>query len=126
MITKQIIPVLILLIVISGLLFGYQQLLYVNNSSNAFKFEFAMVVNLMLFLMSLVNMIRIHKVDKTNPNAMVRSVILGTLFKMIVIIGAAMVYVKQSKLPVGMINLLVSFGIYIAYTWLEIKGALKK
>jgi hypothetical protein len=79
-------------------LYGYQQLASSGVFVVAFfKVGFLLVVNLMLFLMAIVNFIRINKIDKSNPNAMVRSVILGTLLKMVVFIGAAIIYVKQTN-----------------------------
>ncbi|MCX6332190.1 MAG: hypothetical protein NTZ82_06090 [Bacteroidetes bacterium] len=127
MTTKHFVPVMVTFILLALGLYGYQQLA----SSSIFiiaslKVTFLMAVNLMLFMMAIVNFIRINKIDKTNPNAMVRSVILGTLLKMVVFIGAAIIYVKQTNVPVGMVTLLGSMGMYLIYTWLEIKSAIKK
>ena len=80
----------------------------------------------MLLFMYFFNMIRISKLDKANPNAMVRSVMVGTLLKMVVFIGMALVYTTQVKQPVGMATLLASMGIYLLYTWLEIKADVYK
>ncbi len=127
MTTKHFVPVMITFILLALVLYGYQQLalsgVLVIASLNV---SFLMVVNLMLFMMAVVNFIRINKIDKSNPNAMVRSVILGTLLKMVVFIGAAIIYVKQTNVPVGMVTLLASMGLYLIYTWLEIKWAIKK
>ena len=59
--------------------------------------------------------------DATNPHAMVRSVMVGTLLKMLIFAGAALAYATQTKIPVGMSTLLVSMGLYLVYTWLEIR-----
>ena len=64
--------------------------------------------------------------DETNPNAIIRSVMMGTLFKLIVFAGAALTYVKQAKEPVGYPTLLTSMVLYLAYTWLEIRLATQK
>ena len=90
------------------------------------KINFLLVVNALLLLMYFFNRIRLSKLDKTNPNAMIRSVMIGTLLKMVVFVSMAMVYTTQVKVPVGMPTLLCSMGLYLAYTWLEIKGELVK
>lgn len=90
------------------------------------KINFLLTVNMMLFAMVYLNYIRLQRVDKTNPNALIRSVILGTLFKLIVFAGAALTYVKQGKEPVGYLTLLASMALYLAYTWLEIKEVVSK
>jgi len=91
-----------------------------------FKINFILAVNMMLFAMVYLNYIRLQRVDKTNPNALIRSVMLGTLFKLIVFAGAALTYAKQAKESVGYPTLLASMALYMAYTWLEIKEAISK
>jgi hypothetical protein len=115
---KHIIPILFIFVLINAiLLFGN-----VYFSESAFlKFNFVMVVNLMLFGMSIFNFIRLKKMDANNPHAMVRSVMVGTLLKMLIFAGAALAYATQTKIPVGMSTLLVSMGLYLVYTWLEIR-----
>jgi hypothetical protein len=90
------------------------------------KINFILAVNMMLFAMVYLNYIRLQRVDKTNPNALIRSVMLGTLFKLIVFAGAALTYAKQAKEPVGYPTLITSMALYMAYTWLEIKEAISK
>jgi len=90
------------------------------------KINFVLTVNMMLFAMVYLNYLRLQRVDKNNPNALIRSVMLGTLFKLIVFAGAALTYVKQAKEPVGYPTLLASMSLYLAYTWLEIKEAVQK
>ena len=90
------------------------------------KINFVLTVNMMLFAMVYLNYIRLKKVDSANPNALIRSVILGTLFKLIVFAGAALTYVKQAKEPVGYPTLLSCMALYLAYTWFEIKDFISK
>jgi len=94
--------------------------------STSLKINFLLVVNAMLMLMYFINIIRIKQLDKTNPNAMVRSVMVGTLLKMVVFVSVAMAYTIQVKDRVGMPTLMTSMGLYLFYTWLEIKGELYK
>ena len=59
--------------------------------------------------------------DDKNPHAMIRSVMVGTLLKMLIFAGAALAYATQTKIPVGIPTLLVSMALYLIYTWLEIR-----
>jgi len=115
---KQITPILFLFVLINTLLlFGNAYFMEVN----FIKYKFIMVVNLMLFAMSIFNFIRLKKMDDKNPHAMVRSVMVGTLLKMLIFAGAALGYATQTKTPVGMATLLISMALYLIYTWLEIR-----
>jgi len=82
--------------------------------------DFIMVVNLIFFIMALFNFKRISQIDLNNPNAMVRSVMMGTMLKFIVFGGAALWYATPKKAPIGTNNLLITMGLYLLYTWIEI------
>lgn len=90
------------------------------------KFNFILVVNAMLFGMSFFNHYRLTQLSTTNAHAMVRSVMLGTLLKMIVFAGSALVYAMQKNGPVGVMTLLICMGLYLIYTFLEIQWVIKK
>jgi uncharacterized membrane protein len=122
MFQKKSPPILLLFFAVN--LFGF--LVQKGWLHSNLKINFLLVVNGMLLFMYFFNMIRISKLDKANPNAMVRSVMVGTLLKMVVFIGMALVYTTQVKQPVGMATLLASMGIYLLYTWLEIKADVYK
>jgi hypothetical protein len=81
---------------------------------------FIIAVNGMLFSMALFNFKRVSQVDVKNPNAMVRSVMTGTMLKFIVFGGAALWYATQKKAPIGTNNLFIAMGLYLLYTWIEI------
>jgi hypothetical protein len=114
----------VLLVFVAVNLFGF--LAQKGYLPTTLKINFLLVVNALLLLMYFFNKIRLSKLDKTNPNAMIRSVMIGTLLKMVVFVSMAMVYTLQVKVPVGMTTLLSSMGLYLVYTWLEIKGELVK
>ena len=102
------------------------QTILFNGIAVPVKINFILTVNMMLFAMTFLNHIRLQRVDKTNPNAIVRSVMMGTLLKLIVFAGAALTYLKQAKVPVGYPTLLISMVLYSVYTWLEIKMVIQK
>lgn len=123
MIRKFLIPILFLFVFINILLLG-GYFIFENNA--LLKFKFIMVVNLMLFGMAIVNLIRLVKMDAQNPHAMVRSVMVGSFLKMILFAGSALIYATQKKSPVGYPTLLVSMGLYLIYTWVELGWTKKK
>lgn len=113
---KQFRPVIALFFAVFALIL-LQQKLAVHLPINS---GFVMVVNSMLFSMALFNYKRISQVDLTNSNAMVRSVMTGTMLKFIVFGGGALWYATQKKSPIGTNNLFIAMGLYLVYTWLEI------
>jgi hypothetical protein len=114
---KYLLPVLFVFVIVNAILLSAHSLL----AEQYVKYEFVMAVNLMLLMMSIFNFNRIRKVDMNNPRALVNSVMIGTILKMVVFAGAALFYATQKKAPVGMPTLLSSMGLYLIYTWLEIK-----
>jgi hypothetical protein len=91
-----------------------------------FNYYFIVVVNTMLFFMAIYGYVRFLKMDKNNSNAMIRSVMLGTLLKLGVFAIAALIYAKTQETKVGIPTLSVCMGIYLLYSWLEIRWATKK
>lgn len=81
---------------------------------------FILVVNGILFVLALINYLRLSKLDRNNPNALVRSMMSGTMIKFIVFGGAALWYALQKKAPIGTYNLLIAMGLYLWYFWIEI------
>ncbi len=119
---KKLVPLLILFVIVNMILIlGYE-----NNWAEGLKHKFIMTVNLMLVSMSVFNFLRIRKMKATNPHAMVRSVMVGTLLKMLFFAGAALIYASQKLGPVGIPTLLICMGLYLLYTWLEIQWTLQK
>jgi hypothetical protein len=114
---KHLLPVLFVFVLVNGILLTAHSLLV----EQFVKYEFVLAVNVMLLMMSIFNFNRIRKVDVKNPRALVNSVMIGTILKMVVFAGAALMYATQKKAPVGMPTLLTSMGLYLVYTWLEIK-----
>jgi hypothetical protein len=87
---------------------------------SAINSSFIIIVNSILFFIALINYKRLSQVDLSNPNRMVRSVMVGTMLKFIVFGGAALWYATQKKAPIGIYNLLIAMGLYLWYTWIEI------
>ncbi len=119
---KQVRPVFPLFFAVFALVLLQQKI--VNQSP--INGIFIIVVNGMLFFMALFNFKRISQVDVNNPNAVVRSVMTGTMLKFVVFGGAALWYASQKKAPIGTNNLFIAMGLYLVYTWIEIGWTKRK
>jgi hypothetical protein len=120
MFIKKMTPILGLFALVNTLCFLFME------SMPYFNYYFIVVVNTMLFFMAIYGYVRFLKMDKNNPNAMIRSVMLGTLIKLGVFAIAALIYAKTQETKVGIPTLSVCMGIYLLYSWLEIRWATKK
>lgn len=113
---KKFLPALALFFAVLALLLIQQKM----SLQLAINSNFLMVVNGILFTMALFNFKRLSQVDLSNSNAMVRSVMTGTMLKFIVFGGGALWYATQKKAPIGTQNLMLAMGLYLLYTWIEI------
>lgn len=121
MLIKKMIPIFILFVFINSLCFIGMEL----DLAIGVNYNFILVVNTMLLFMAIVSYYRIKNMDKNNANAMVRSVMMGTLLKMGVFAIAALVYAKTQNTKVSIPTLLIAMGLYLLYTWFEIKWSTK-
>jgi len=112
---KKFLPIVALFFAVLALTLILQQTNLTRINSN-----FIIIVNGILLFMALFNFKRISQVDLSKPNAMVRSVMTGTMFKFIIFGGAALWYATQKKAPIGNLNLMIAMGLYIMYSWIEI------
>ena len=62
---------------------------------------------------------------QTNPHAMVRGVMGSTVLKLFVLGTAAFIYLYQAGETKNINGLFFSMGLYILYTWLDVRIALK-
>ena len=75
-----------------------------NGITLPIKVNFILAVNMMLFAMAYLNHLRLQRVDETNPNAMIRSVMMGTLLKLMVFAGGCINVCETSKRASGVSN----------------------
>ena len=122
MLIKKMIPIFILFVFVNVLCYIGMELDFVMDVN----YYFILVVNTMLLFMAILSYFRIRGMDKHNANAMVRSVMLGTLLKMGLFAIAALVYAKTQSTKVSMPTLLISMVLYLFYTWFEIKWTTQK
>ncbi len=82
--------------------------------------------NTLLFLIcSLSIRSQIRSVNNTNPHAMVRSVMGSVVLKLFVLGTAAFIYLYNVGEAQSVNGIFLSMGLYILYTWLEVKMAMK-
>ena len=82
--------------------------------------------NILLFLISTYNALQhLKAMAQTNPHAMVRGVMGSTVLKLFVLGTAAFIYLYQAGETKNINGLFFSMGLYILYTWLDVRIALK-
>ncbi len=82
--------------------------------------------NLLLFAISMFSLQQQLKQSKdTNPHAMVRGVMSTVVLKLFVLGSAAIVYLYNAGENKSVNAIFLGMGLYIMYTWLEVKLSLK-
>ena len=84
-----------------------------------------LVVNMILFSLSALSLLMHQKAaSNKNPNVFVRSIMLATVLKLLVIIIGVVLYVYTSGETRSNYAIYVGMLLYIVYTIVEVKGAL--
>lgn len=82
--------------------------------------------NTLLFLICIFSLrAQVKSMSNTNPHAMVRGVMGSVVLKLFVLGAAAFIYLYNAGKAVSINALFVSMGLYIIYTWLEVKTAMQ-
>jgi hypothetical protein len=82
--------------------------------------------NCLLFLISIYNAVQhLKTMSQSNPHAMVRGVMGSTVIKLFVLGTAAFIYLYNSGEHRNVNGLFFSMGLYILYTWLDVRIALQ-
>ncbi|MCX6206143.1 MAG: hypothetical protein NTZ19_07820 [Bacteroidetes bacterium] len=83
------------------------------------------VANTLLFLISIYNAVQhLKAMAPTNPHAMVRGVMGSTVLKLFVLGTAAFLYLYNAGENKNINGLFFSMGLYLLYTWLDVRIAL--
>lgn len=83
--------------------------------------------NIILFILSLaVYLIQKKAMQNSNPQVFVRSVMLGTFIKLMVIAIAVMIYIVVAGEKRSVYAIIASMGLYVVYTVLEVRIATKQ
>jgi len=82
--------------------------------------------NLILFAFSVVNIyFQSRNIHNPNPNAVIRGVMAGMFLKLFGLAAAAVIYLFAAGAGRNVNALFVSMGLYILYTWLEVRISLQ-
>ncbi len=82
--------------------------------------------NLILFAFSVVNIyFQSRNIHNPNPNAVIRAVMAGMFLKLFGLAAAAVIYLFAAGAGRSVNALFVSMGLYILYTWLEVRISLQ-
>lgn len=82
--------------------------------------------NTLLLVFSLLNLYFQEKnLNNPNANAVIRGVMAGTFFKLMGLAAAALIYLVASGTSRSVNAVFVCMGLYIIYTWLEVKLSLR-
>lgn len=99
-------------------------LLILKNRSAGQDIDYTVLLagNTILFLATILSFFFYKKaLHNNNPHAFVRNVYGGMLLKMMICIAAALVYILLERNTVSKFALFGCFGLYIIYTFVEVK-----
>ncbi len=82
--------------------------------------------NLLLFLIGVINgAMSLRAMKNPNPNVFVRSSMAGTFIKLLVMAAAVMIYSLTAGDKISVAAIIVSMGLYVIYSIIEVKASLK-
>lgn len=115
-------PMIAMFIILNGVLIAFQHKLETKKVS----IDVVVMANLLLFVVSMANIyFQAKAVKNPNPSAAIRGVMAGTFLKLFVLAAAAMVYLFAAGAGRSINAVFVSMGLYIIYTWLEVRISLR-
>ena len=115
-------PLYGLFTVVSCIVFPFEEKLshYHINS------KIVLSANLFLCVISMMNVYFQHKNSQNpNPNAVIRGVMAGTFLKLFVLAAATLIYLFNAGEDRSVNAVFVGMGLYIIYTWLEVRISLR-
>lgn len=119
---KLVTPIFIVFIFVNCLVLGFKEKMLAIHIDSKVVFG----ANCILFFISTL-CIALHSkaIANKNPNALVRSIMLSTTLKFLFVAVSAMLYAKFSGSNKNIYGIYCGLVLYIIYTYLEVKIALK-
>lgn len=112
-------PLIVIFIITNSLCIVFRERLAVKNINT----EVVLAANLILFLITIITTAMHSKaLLDTNPNVFIRSVMGATIIKFFVIAGAVFIYLFLARANRSIPAILISMGLYVAYTIFELKS----
>ena len=122
--SRLIRPLLILFIMLTSLLLAFQARLV----SKKVNVDVVIIANILLFVVSIANIyfqMRSLRNPNLSPSAVIRGLMAGTFLKLMVLAAAVIIYLVAAGENRSINAVFVSMGLYIIYTWLEVKISLR-
>lgn len=91
------------------------------------KQDVLIVANILLFLFSLIGLLlQLNASKNPNPNAIVRAVMAGMGLKLIGFGAALLIYLYMVGKDKNVYSVYAALGLYVIYTWLEVRLFLRQ
>ena len=114
--------VIILFILINAGAFIFKTFLH----DHGFGIKFLLAANLLLFCLSMLAFVmQVKGLQSVNTNVFIRSVYASLLVKIFIVIIALAVYLFLTKGKINKPSVFTSMGLYILYTFIEVKQLMK-
>ena len=114
-------PLIVLWVLVNGLSLVFKTFLQKNGTD----ISVVIAANTLLFLICMYGLLsQLKLMSSTNPHAMVRGVMGSVVLKLFVLGTAAFVYLYAAGENKSVNALFVSMGLYLVYTWLEVRIAM--
>ena len=119
---KLIRPLVILFILVTTLLLALQGRL----AQAGMNVTVVIYANILLFLATILNIyFQCKNINNPNPNAIIRGVMAGMFLKLFLLAGAVLIYLIAAGGGRSVNAVFVGMGLYIVYTWLEVRISLR-
>lgn len=116
-------PLLIFCVIINSCMLVWKERL----ATYGIQYEVVMPANMLLFLFTFTGLLmQIKAASNKNPNAIVRAVMAGMGIKLIGFATALLIYISMAGKDKSNLSIYVSLGLYVVYTWLEVRLFLKQ
>ena len=115
-------PLYGLFIAVTCIILPFEEKLTVYHIST----KIVLSANIFLCVISMLNIYFQQKnIHNLNPNAIIRGVMAGTFLKLFVLAGATLFYLFTAGENRSVNAVFVGMGLYILYTWLEVRISLR-
>lgn len=114
--------VIVLFILVNAAAFIFKTFLH----DNGFGIKFLLAANFLLFCLSMIAfIIQVRGLQSVNTNVFIRSVYTSLLVKIFIVIIALAVYLFITKGKINKPSVFTAMGLYILYTFIEVKQLMK-
>ena len=122
--SRLIRPLLVLFVMANALLLVFQDRLVIKKVN----VDVVIIANILLFVVSIGNIyfqMRSLRNPNLSPGTVIRGLMAGTFLKLMVLAAAVIIYLVAAGKDRSVNSVFVGMGLYIIYTWLEVKISLR-